>query len=132
VEKRTGTLQIIGRESRLNSVLLARCDAQDDPIQEATGFLQDIPLQSGDSIWVTGSDGNVGGTHVFCIAEAGKNVALGIVARTLAAEKAAPKPVKKTAKVGTKRGSKTPAKKKAKTKAKQKVKSASKGQRKKP
>jgi len=127
VERRTGTLEIVGRESRLNGVLLAKCDSQDDPIQEATGFLKDIPLQSGDSIWVNGSDGNVGNTPVFCITGAGKRPAL-----QMAAEMAPAAPVKKTAKAPQKRVSKTGKKKPAKPKAKKNVKRTPKGRRKKP
>ena len=124
MEKRTGTLEIIGRESRLNGVLLAKCDSQDDPIQEAAGFLQDKGLQSGDSIWVTGSDGHVGNTHVFCITDAGKSTALAMVTATAAVEKVAAKPKKKAAKAGKK--------KTAKPKGKKSAKRAPKGRRKKP
>jgi hypothetical protein len=124
VEKRTGTLEIIGRESRLNGVLLAKCDSQDDPIQEATGFLQDKGLQSGDSIWATGQDGHVGNTNVFCIADAGKSAPLAMVAATAAVAKVAAKPKRKAAKAGKK--------KEPKPKAKKRAKRAAKGRRKKP
>jgi hypothetical protein len=119
VEKRTGTLEIVGRESRLNGVVLAKCDSQDDPIQEATGFLKDIPLRSGDSIWVNGSDGHVGNTDVFCITEAGKSSALEMVAEMSVAA-----PAKKAAKARKK--------KPPKPKTKKNVKRAPKGRRKRP
>jgi hypothetical protein len=107
VETRTGTLEIIGRESRLNGVLLAKCDAPDDPIQAATGFLKDIPLASGDFIWVTGEDGHVGNTHVFCITAAGKSAALRMVAAAKpVAKKATPTAAKKTAKPTKKKAAK--------------------------
>jgi hypothetical protein len=127
VEKRTGTLEIVGRESRLNGVLLAKCDSQDDPIQEATGFLKDIPLRSGDSIWANGSDGHVGNTDVFCITEAGKSLALEMVGEMTAAGA-----VKKAAKGPKKKASKSGKKKPAKPKAKKNAKRAPKGRRKKP
>ena len=124
MEKRTGTLEVIGRESRLNGALLAMCDSQNDPIQEATGFLQDKGLQSGDSIWVTGSDGHVGNTHVFCITDAGKSAALAMIAAAAAVGKVAAKPKRKAAQ---------PRKKKAaKPKAKKSAKRTAKGRRKKP
>lgn len=125
MDTRTGTLEIIGRESRLNGVLLAKCDAPDDPIQAATGFLQDIPLASGDSIWVTGEDGHVGNTHVFCVTAAGKGAALEMVAAARLVEKRPPPtPERKTAK---------PTKKKvAKAKPQKAAKGRSKGRRKKP
>lgn len=127
MEKRTGTLEISGRESRLNGVLLAKCDSPDDPIQEATGFLQDIPLRSGDSVWVNGSDGHVGNTDVFCITGAGKSLALEMVAGMPVAASA-----KKPAKARKKKGGKTGKEKRAKPKRKKKVKRALKGRRKKP
>jgi hypothetical protein len=127
VEKRTGTLEIVGRESRLNGVVLAKCDSQDDPIQEATGFLKDIPLRSGDSIWVNGSDGHVGNTDVFCITEAGKSPALEMVAEMSVAA-----PAKKVAKARKKKTRKTGKKKPAKPKTKKNVKRTPKGRRKKP
>jgi hypothetical protein len=123
VEKRTGALEIVGRESRLNGVLLAKCDSPNDPIQEATGFLQDKGLQSGDSIWVTGSDGHVGNTHVFCITDAGKSAALDMVAATALADKVV-LPKKKAAKAGKGKPTKSKTKKSSKRRAK--------GRRKKP
>ena len=136
MEKRTGTLEIAGRESRLNGVLLAKCDSPDDPIQEATGFLEDIPLRSGDSIWVNGSDGHVGNTDVFCITTAGKSLALGMVAGMSAAapaKKGAKAPKKKPRKTRKKKPAKGKTKKKpGKPKLKKKVKRAPKGRRKKP
>lgn len=124
MEKRTGTLEIIGRESRLNGVLLAKCDSQDDPIQEGTGFLQDKGLQSGDFIWVTGEDGHVGNTHVFCMTDAGKSAPLAMAAATAGVEEVLAKRKKKAAKVGKK--------KKPKPKGKKSAKRAAKGRRKKP
>jgi hypothetical protein len=124
VDKRTGTLEIVGRESRLNGVLLAKCDSQDDPIQEATGFLKDKGLQSGDSIWVTGQDGHVGNTHVFCMTDAGKSAPLAMMAETAAVAKVAAKPKTRAAKAGKK--------KETKPKVKKKAKRAAKGRRKKP
>lgn len=127
MEKRTGTLEIVGRESRLEGVLLAKCDSQDDPIQEATGFLKDIPLRSGDAIWVNGSDGHVGNTVVFCITEAGKSSA-----REMAAEMSVAALAKNAGKAPKKKSRKTAKKKRAKPKTKKKVKRAPKGRRKKP
>ena len=124
MEKRTGTLTIVGRESRLNGVLLAKCDSQNDPIQEATGFLQDIPLRSGDSIWVNGSDGHVGNTHVFCITDAGKSAVLEMVAASAALAKGTAQPKKK--------GRKASKKKPTKPKPTRRRKRAAKGRRKKP
>lgn len=127
MEKRTGTLEIVGRESRLNGVLLAKCDSPDDPIQEATGFLEDIPLRSGDSIWVNGSDGHVGNQDVFCITTAGKSLAL-----EMAAQMSAGAPAKKAAKAPKKKPRKRRKKKPAKPKPRKNVKRGPKGRRKKP
>jgi hypothetical protein len=76
---------------------------------------------------VNGSDGHVGNTHVFCITDAGKSLALEMVAQMAAAKR-----VKKPAKAPKKKVAKTGKKKPAKRKAKKKVKRISKGRRNKP
>jgi hypothetical protein len=75
---RSGILDIVGNDSRLDDgTLLARCDGV-NPFSDATSFITGQGFQKNDPIKVTGADGTVGGVAVFCITavEAGAAAAI--------------------------------------------------------
>jgi hypothetical protein len=66
---RTGILHIISGESRVGTLLLARCNAE-NPLPAATTFLRNRDLRDGDKITVTGEMGQFGEMSVLCMTAA--------------------------------------------------------------
>jgi hypothetical protein len=80
---RTGILSMASGNSTLDDgSLLARCD-ESDPLGAATNFLQNRGFQDGDRIQVTGTDGTIGSTAVFCMTGVQAAVAAALPARVL-------------------------------------------------
>lgn len=125
---KTGKLTINGGFSRLGSTRMMKGAINNGGFGRATVFLQqDRQLNSGETIWVDGTDNQFGGMPVIVITDAGRAVpavvALGAGAELIAvdASKAAVKAVsagsKKGAKASTKKSAKKSAKKPAANKA---------------
>ncbi len=91
----TGILSIDDNqeESRLDGTLLAVQGSQ-DPLGDATAFLENKPLASGDTISVTGTSGTFAGLDVIFMIDAAKvataaaNGALATAAAAVATKKA--------------------------------------------
>jgi hypothetical protein len=81
---RSGILDIVGNDSRLDDgTLLARCGAA-HPFSDATSFITGRGFQKNDPIKVTGTDGTVGSVAVFCITAVEAGAAVAAMAATIA------------------------------------------------
>lgn len=109
---RTGTLIVVGDNSRLDDgTLLARCDDA-NPFRSATDFLANRGFKTGDRIRATGTDDAIGGVAVFCIVDAEPVDVTSLLAMAPSAEPETPrgtsKPASKRAAKAMKSGKKRP------------------------
>lgn len=68
--RKTGRLSVNAGVSELDGMDLAKAGGQ-DAFADATNFLANRGLNSGDPIWVDGADGFVGHVPAFFITDAG-------------------------------------------------------------
>ncbi|HYR27963.1 MAG TPA: hypothetical protein VEU30_05825 [Thermoanaerobaculia bacterium] len=72
METISGVLRIIGNESRVNDMPLARC-GDSSPFSAATGFLGNLQLRDGDNVTISGNSSTIGGVAVFCMNDASRS-----------------------------------------------------------